>query len=82
MKTHWTTKDGRRVLVSKMTDVHLDNTIAMLKRIEEPEEQYYSGDSYYAEALVEQENRQNSMLWNEIQDWIEVLCYERMKRNL
>lgn len=32
MITHWTTRDGRRIPLAEMTDTHLSNTLAMLRR--------------------------------------------------
>ncbi len=54
--------------VTQMTKEHLRNRINFFERKlkERPEEQYYMGDSDYAEQAVEQENRLNEELAEKI----------------
>lgn len=36
--TYWTTRDGIRIPISKMSDIHIERTVAMLLRKKEEEE--------------------------------------------
>jgi hypothetical protein len=60
----WKTKSGQILDIKDMSESHLKNSIAMLRRIlaNDPGEQYYMGDSVYAEEAVAMENAHNEQV--------------------
>ncbi len=84
----WTTRDGTKVPVTEMTDTHLKNTIAMLRRLEATcadrvaasaaVASTLSGDmaSYYAEGAIDHEICNLSA----VQTWITILQAEQARR--
>lgn len=75
----WTTRDGRKVPVTEMTDDHLQNTIAMLMRVEMPMGHDFPSEgmaAYYADQQMDHE-------WDKYvtaQRWLSVLRGERRRR--
>jgi len=65
-----------------MTKQHIKNKIAYLERMlrNKPEEQYYMGNSDCAESAVEQGNRYNEQLAEEIEKEIALLKIELKSR--
>jgi hypothetical protein len=70
--------------IKEMTDKHIINAISYWEKIlvNKPDFEYYSGDSFYAEQAVDQENRYNEMLAEQISEYIIKLKKEAKKRKL
>ena len=68
--------------IKQMTTQHIKNRIAYLKRFLDtrPPEAIYGGNSEAAEDAVEQENRQNEALEQNVQEHIEKLEKELTNR--
>lgn len=79
----WTTKDGTKMLLSEMTESHIRNCIAMLRRelTKKPDTSVYVGDSEYAEQAVESENRINNEIAEQLVESINELNRELARRN-
>lgn len=81
---NWITQSGQKLRVVDMETSHIKNCIRMLeKKLEDdPGEQYYTGDSDYAEDAVEQENRANREIREKIDEALssfkEELRYRKM----
>jgi hypothetical protein len=75
----WTTRDGRKVPVTEMTDDHLRNTIAMLMRVEMPMGHDFPPDgmaAYYADQQMDHEWAK----YTGAQAWLVVLRAEKHRR--
>ena len=70
------------MLITKITNQHLINRIAFFERMlaDNPGEQFYMGESEYAEDAVEQENRHNETLSKKIKGHIAYMKSELRKR--
>lgn len=81
-KQKWTTANGEELFIEDMTDRHLCNAIAYLKRHIEtyPGEQFYWNDDSYAEHMVEQDNSHNRELLDEINKSLTLLEGEVKRR--
>jgi len=68
--------------LTKMTDTHLQNRLKYFRKMlaDDPGEQYYMGNSDYAEDAVESENAQNEALAEDIKIHIIDLKEEINKR--
>lgn len=78
----WKTKQGKVMDISDMEDSHIINSINMLKRRlkTKPCRQVYGGNSDYAEMAVEEENRVNDNIAEDIEDIIWHLKDEQTRR--
>ena len=68
--------------ITKITNQHLINRIAYFEKMlnNAPGEQFYMGNSKYAEDAVEQENKHNEMLAEKIKGHIAYMKSELRKR--
>jgi len=92
--THWTTRDGTRVAIAHMTDVHLQNTIGWIERqLEELNEEEISaygfasscrGDmaSYYAGHAAEESSDRAIAAHSLAQPTLEAMRAELKRRGL
>ncbi len=80
----WIQKDGTKISLRDMTQSHLKNSIALLKRnrekIESQWPQVYMGDSPYAEDAVESENTYMQYAMDDIDEKIHLLESELSSR--
>lgn len=78
----WRTKDGQLLKIKDMQTSHIQNCVRMLEKklASRPPEQYYMGDSDYAEDAVESENRHNEWLSELIESKIEQFEEELKRR--
>lgn len=69
--------------IKQMTTKHIENRIVYLKRFLDtrPNESVYMGNSVYAEDAVDQENRQNEIIAEDISEDVEYLEKELISRN-
>ena len=75
---------GEKMKITQMTDKHLLNRIAFLERKskERPSEHVYMGDSDYAEQAVDEENRRNENLAEDIEAHIRYMNKVAKRRKL
>jgi len=79
----WKTQQGKIINIKEMTDSHLNNCIKLTeKRISEYlGESYYMGNSSEAEDAVEQENRYNKILLEDLNKTLKKLKIEQKRHN-
>ena len=77
------TKDGQKIRLSKIGDIHLVNRIKYFKRMldDMPGDMYYDGDSDAAGDAVESENAHNEALAEDIKEHIRAMEEEVKKRD-
>ena len=70
--------------ITKITDEHLINRIKYFEKVlaNRPDEEYYMGDSDYAQDAVDQENRHNENMAEDIEAHIKYMKSEARKRGL
>jgi len=79
---YWITQTGEKLKVREMETSHIENCIKMLKRAldTQPEPAVYMGDSDYASDAVDQENRHNENLAEELKSNIDSFKRELKRR--
>ena len=80
----WIDKNGKSWEVSEMETSHIENCIRLLEKAIDsaPEEQFYMGDSDYAESAVDAENRHNADILEELEDKLGVFENELKSRKV
>jgi hypothetical protein len=78
----WINRDGNKILISKMSNLYIENIINALEKAitKLPPESYYVGNSDHAEDAVEAENRALELYREELDLWIYVFKEEQERR--